>query len=169
MYIEDGNTINNEIENLENENKEFDYNEYFLFVKPLESGEKTCNFIAFLEYRNNNIDDEIKRLQELKKKNNKKIDNAKKYLLYLNENKGLNRFINRSISIRNTTAVEVDNVDIDKIPEKFVNVKEVKTISKEKIKEYLNSPALVDQETGEVIPNKLDWARITTHQNINIK
>ena len=155
---EQGQEVNNEV-----------FNQYFFIDRLEKKGEKTCNFIAFKENENEDIDKEIKRLQELKKKNEKNIKGAKNYLLYLKDSQGLNNFGLRKIQIRETEAVEVDNIDIDKVPSEFINTREVKTISKEKIKDFLNSPALIDQNTGEIIPNKLEFARIVKNRNVIIK
>ncbi len=147
-----------------------DLNELFPFDSDeVKIGEKCCNFCAFLEYQNTAIDDEIKRLQELKKRNSKKVDNIKKFLLYNYNKTGLKNFQLRSINIRKSSSIEIDdNINIENIPEEFLNIKTVKTISKEKVKKYLDE-VFVDGNSNEIMPNYLPWARINTNYNVTIK
>lgn len=162
--------LNNDIKVQDNGEIELqDIENAFMLYNKVESGEKACKLIKYLEYSNDNIDSEIKRLQDLKFDNNKKIEKVKTYVNNVVNTTGYKNFNLFRVETRRSEAIEVDKVDIDKIDEQFLNIKEVKTISKEKIKEYLKSPAMINQETGEVIPNQLNWARIVENINISIK
>lgn len=162
---------NEKLEELEDEQGNFDIQSFLLLEPVINKGEKCCNLVAFLDYQNEGIDNEIKRLQEIKKRNEKKIKNIKDFLIFLStRNNDIKNFGTRRIVIRNTEAIEVDkNINIEEIPEQFLNIKTVKEISKTKIKDYLNSPAYIDQETGEVIPNNLAFARKVYNQSLTIK
>lgn len=162
---------NEKLDELEDEQGNFDLQSFFLLEPAINKGEKCCNLVAFLDFQNEGIDNEIKRLQEVKKRNEKKIKNVKDYLIYLSStNNNIKNFGTRRIVIRNTEAIEVDkDINIEEIPEQFLNIKTIKEISKTKIKDYLNSPAYIDQETGEVIPNNLAFARKVYNQSLTIK
>lgn len=134
-----------------------------------ESGEKACKLINYITYNNDMIDAEIKRLQDLKKSNSNKIESVKKYLLNIMNIFNLKDLGLYKLSTRKSTSIEIDDIPVDNIPVEFINEKVVKTISKEKIKEFLNSPEMINQETGEVIPNTLDWARLKENVNLVIK
>lgn len=171
MYNEENYRNYNELDNVENEDGSYDL-ETFLFLEPvMNKGEKCCNLVAFLDFQNDGIDAEIKRLQELKKRNIKKIESVKNYLLYLSEsNSGLKMFGTRKITIRHTKAVEIKNdIDMSKVPEDFKTLKITEEIDKKKVREYLEQPLMVDQETGEVIPNHLDFAELKENTSVTVK
>ena len=132
---------------------------------PLVKIEKLINFISVLEGQNANIKDEIDRMQTLKKGNEKKIDNIKNYLLTLMNDKPLNVGTHR-LSKRHSQAVEI--TDETKVPEEFKEQKITYTISKTKLKDFLNKD-LIDNETGEVIKNECDFACLKNNVSLIIK
>lgn len=164
--------IEQDLYKAEEENKGEDATSLFdtclLLDNAEEKGEKVIKYCKFLQWQNEYIDAEKKRLDEQKKRNEKKLDKAKQYLLVLNK-MGIKSFNTYHTFIKNTVAVEVNkDVDVDKISEDFLNIKTVKEISKTKIKEYL-SKSIIDNDTGEIIGNQLDWARLVNNENIVIK
>ena len=132
---------------------------------PLVKIEKLINFISVLEGQNSNIKDEIDRMQTLKKGNEKKIENIKNYLLTLMNDKPLNVGTYR-LSKRHSQAVEI--TDETKVPNEFKEQKITYTISKTKIKDFLNKD-LIDNETGEVIKNECDFACLKNNVSLIIK
>lgn len=103
------------------------------------------------------IDNEIKRLSELKASFNRKARNLKEYVSYQmlkNDIKKIETNIAK-ISFRKSTQVEIENIDL--IPEDFKNRKEVVTVDKMKIKKAI--------ESGE----EIDGATIKTFNNLQIK
>ena len=168
MYEKDILKLNDELV-LNDKNEIENINDVFLFEKKEQSAVKSCKLISYLQYENDNIDKEIERLQALKTRNDKKIQSVKNYVYYCSKELGTKSFGNYTVQTRTTKAVEVDSVDIEKVPSEFVNVREVKTISKTKIKEYLEQPVFINQETGEMVENQLPWARIVENKSIVIK
>lgn len=144
-------------------------NTYFLLEDKKEKARRVLNLHNFLEADNREIDNEIERLQKLKKSNDKKIESTKNYLLYLYKEYNIKQIGLFKLAIRQSTAIEVDNINVDDVEDRFLNIKQTKTISKEKIKEFLHEPAFINQDTGEVVPNKLDWAREVVKDNLIIK
>ena len=167
MFEKDIIKLNEELDNNNNDIENIDT--LFLLEKKEQSAIKSCKLISYLQYENDNIDKEIERLQALKTRNDKKIQSVKNYVYYCSKELGTKTFGNYTVQTRTTKAVEVDPVDIEKVPSEFVNIREVKTISKTKIKDYLEAPAFINQETGEMVPNHLDFARIIENKNIIIK
>jgi len=93
------------------------------------------------ESLNNRIDDEIKRLQELKKSNSKLIDNLKNRLLdavklYGNFEVGLTKF-----GIRKSKSVSVE--DVNSLDKEFKTVKVTESANKKAIKEAIERGELV--------------------------
>jgi hypothetical protein len=141
----------------------------FLLEKKEASATKACKLYNYLNYENENIDKEIERLQILKKANDKKINSIKNYVFLCSEELGYKNFDTFKVSTRKSKSVEIDEVRFEDIPQEFIRTTTIKNFDKTKIKEYLESPAIINQETGEVIPNKLNWARIVEKTNITIK
>ena len=153
--------LNNE-EELENNSNSFlqEWKEL-----PLIKIEKLLNYIRVLETQNNSIKEEVERMKTLQKSNEKKIDNIKNFICFLMGDKPLNVGTYK-ISKRNTEAVEI--LDETKVPQKFKEKKITYTISKTKIKNYLNKD-VINEETGEVEKINCDWARIKKNVSLQIK
>lgn len=132
---------------------------------PLVKIEKLLNYIRVLETQNNSIKEEIDRMKTLQKSNEKKIDNIKSFICYITDDKPLNVGTYK-ISKRNTEAVEI--LDETKVPQEFKEQKITYTISKTKIKDYLNKD-VINEETGEVEKVNCDWARIKKNLSLQIK
>ncbi|MBO4516755.1 siphovirus Gp157 family protein [bacterium] len=132
--------------------------------EPLVKIEKMVNLIKVLEYQNNDCDTEIKRIQEVKKSNEKKIENIKKYLASLiNKPTKVGTY---TLSTRKSESIEI--LDETKVPMDFLEEKITLTISKKKIKDYLDKD-IINNETGEIEKVKCDWARINYNTNLIIK
>ena len=132
---------------------------------PLTKIEKLVNFISVLEGQNATIKNEIDRMSDLKKGNEKKIENIKNYLLTLIDDKPLNIGTHR-LSKRHSQAVEI--IDETKVPDEFKEQRITYTISKAKIKDFLNKD-LIDNETGEVIKTECDFACLKNNVSLIIK
>ena len=104
-------------------------------------------------------------MSDLKKGNEKKIENVKNYLLTLIDDKPLNVGTYR-LSKRHSQAVEI--TDETKVPEEFKEQKITYTISKTKIKDFLNKD-LIDNKTREVIKNECDFACLKNNVSLIIK
>lgn len=133
--------------------------------KPLIKIEKLLNYVSVLEGQNANIDNELERMNNLKKTNKNKIDNIKKFILLIMGDKPLNIGTHR-ISKRNSQAVEI--LDENKVPEEFKEQKITYSISKTKIKEFL-SKNIINQETGEITQPVCDFAILKNNINLLIK
>ena len=133
--------------------------------KPLIKIGKLLNYISSLEGQDTSIDNELKRLEELKKNNQRKIKNIKSYILTLMDDKPL-IIGTYTISKRRTQAVEI--LDETKVPEEFKEQKITYTISKTKIKDYL-SKDVINEETGEITEINCDFARLKNNENLIIK
>lgn len=153
--------LNNE-EELENNSNSFlqEWKEL-----PLIKIEKLLNYIRVLETQNNSIKEEVERMKTLQKSNEKKIDNIKNFICFFMGDKPLNVGTYK-ISKRNTEAVEI--LDETKVPQEFKEEKITYTISKTKIKDYLNKD-IINKETGEVEKINCDWARIKKNVSLQIK
>ena len=106
---------------------------------PLVKIEKLLNYIRVLETQNNSIKEEVERMKTLQKSNEKKIDNIKSFICYITDDKPLNVGTYK-ISKRNTEAVEI--LDEERILQEFKEKKISYTISKTKIKDYLNKDVI---------------------------
>lgn len=128
-----------EVENLDEVDEE-QRKEILNFIK-LEISNKGDNIIKFIRNEESSIkiiDEEIKRLQALKKARNNKIKNIKSYVQYCMESVGSKKIEGNlgKISIRkNPPALELVNEDL--IPEKFIREETIKTINKAMIKDLL--------------------------------
>lgn len=126
--------------------------------------EKLLNFVKVLEYQSNNCEEEIKRMQDLKKNNEKKIENIKKYIATFIEKP--TRIGVYSLSLRKSESVEI--LDETKVPQEFLDEKITLTIDKKKIKDFLNKD-VINNETGEVKCVECDWAKINYNTNLIVK
>lgn len=153
--------LNNE-EELENNSNSFlqEWKE-----TPLVKIEKLLNYVRVLETQNNSIKEEVERMKSLQKSNEKKIDNIKNFICYLMDEKPLNIGTYR-LSKRHSQAVEI--TDETKVPDEFKEQKITYTISKTKIKDYLNKD-IINEKTGEVEKVDCDWARIKNNVSLIIK
>ena len=134
--------------------------------QPLAKIEKVADLVKTLEYQNEDIDKELDRLREKKKQNEKKITNAKNYIMSLIPDSKPTRAGTYTFSIRHSQAVEI--LDESKVPDEFKEQKITYTISKTKIKDFL-SKDIIDTETGEVLKNECSWAKIKNNMSLTIK
>jgi hypothetical protein len=103
------------------------------------------------------IDNQIKRLKELKEKKERSINRTKYFLKNAMVSNGINKIESHlfTLSLRRSESVEVDIVDA--LPSQFVNIKNVVTADKVAIKEAI--------KRGENITG----ARIIENFNLQIK
>ena len=134
--------------------------------QPLAKIEKVADLVKTLEYQNEDIDKELDRLREKKKTNEKKIANAKNYIMSLIPDSKPTIAGAYTFSIRHSQAVEI--LDESKVPDKFKEQKITYTISKAKIREFLLKEEVVDSRTGEV-KNECSWAKIKNNMNLTRK
>lgn len=154
--------LNNE-EELENDTNSFLQN---WKDSPISKIEKLLNFIKVLEYQNDNCEQEIKRIQDLKKSNERKIKNIKGYITSLIDKP--TRIGVYSLSTRKSESVEI--LDETKVPQEFLNEKITLTIDKKRVKDFLEKDLnLINEETGEVEKTTCDWAKINYNTNLIIK
>ena len=133
---------------------------------PVSKIEKLLNFIKVLEFQDKNCEEEIKRMQDLKKSNEKKIENIKKYIATFIEKP--TRIGVYSLSTRKSESVEI--LDETKVPQEFLNEKITFTVDKKRVKDFLEKDLnLINEETGEVEKTTCDWAKINYNTNLIIK
>ena len=89
------------------------------------------------------IDQEIKRLQALKKQKEKAVDVLKSYLLQAVENFGSFSSAFFTFSVRKSKVVDV-NIDSNSLPKEFKSVKVTETPDKVKIKKVLENGGVID-------------------------
>lgn len=128
-----------EVENLEGVDEQTQ-NEILNAIKiEIENkGDGIIKFIRNEEASLKVIDEEIKRLQALKKSKNNKIKNMKNYLKHCMNLMGMKKIEGNlgRISIRKNPA-SLNIVDESLIPEKFIGEEVIKTIDKAMIKDLL--------------------------------
>ena len=102
--------------------------------------EKNTNIIKVVRNFETNImiiEDEIKRLQELKRRKNNNIKSLKKYVLAALDSIGMKKVETPlgTVSVRNSKKVVIE--DINKLPAEFVEIKQTLRADKKLIKEKL--------------------------------
>ena len=132
---------------------------------PLKKMENITKFIKEKEAQNDEIDLEIKRLKEKKASNERKIENTKNFIISLLGDNKINIGV-YTLSTFDSHSVEV--LDELKVPEEFKDEKITYTISKTRIREFLEKE-LINEETGEILPVECDWAKLKTKKNLRIK
>jgi len=110
-----------------------------------------------LEHENMQIDEEIKRLQGLKKRNKTKIDLLSKSIVGLINLYGEFKSNLLNFKIRKSTIVEVDEDYVNKLTDEYLTIKTVKNPNKTAIKLALNK--------GIEIPG----CRFVHKDNLNVK
>lgn len=85
------------------------------------------------------IDDEIKRLSEMKKSYQSKANNLKNYISFTMQKNGIEKIESDIVkfSFRKSESVEI--IDESMIPSEFINIKEVKTVDKIAIKKAIKA------------------------------
>lgn len=127
----------------------------------LELQNKSTSIVGYIENENaliGEIDYQIKRLQEMKKRKQNSLDNFKNYVKENMEKLGLQKVETGigTLSIAKSP-ISVEIVDEDKIPNKFKKIIQETKVDKTAIKDYF-------KETGEVI----DGVNILT-ENTNLR
>lgn len=85
------------------------------------------------------VDDEIKRLSEMKKSYQSKANNLKNYISFTMQKNGIEKIESDIVkfSFRKSESVEI--IDESMIPSEFINIKEVKTVDKIAIKKAIKA------------------------------
>lgn len=110
-----------------------------------------------LEHENMQIDEEIKRLQALKKRNKTKIDLLSKSIIGLINLYGEFKSNLLNFKTRKSTVVEINEDYINELTDEYFTIKTVKTPNKTAIKLALNK--------GIEIPG----CRVVQKDNLNVK
>jgi hypothetical protein len=115
------------------------------------------NIVKVLDYDVKSIDEEIKRLQDLKKKKSKAAETFETKLSEAMQQFGYDKIETptRKLSFRKSEAIEVENVDI--IPARYFNEKTTYTLDKDRVKSVI--------KYGETIPG----VHLVTKMNLQIK
>lgn len=116
----------------------------------LELKNKSSNIIRYIQNKElliNALDTEIKRLQDLKKSEQNKADNFKKYVKENMEHLNLNKIETDLgiLSIQNSPKASVEIINEEEIPNKYKKIVQETKIDKTAI-------AKDTKETGEIIP-----------------
>ena len=114
-------------------------------------------YINNLEHENGQIDEEIKRLQTLKKRNKTKIDLLSKSIVELINLYGEFKSSLLNFKIRKSTIVEVDEDYVNELTEEYITTKTTVTPNKTAIKTALKNGLEI---TG---------CRLVEKHNLNIK
>ena len=120
---------------------------------------KSQNYVHFIKHQENDIaaiDNEIKRLQAMKKSKEKKVEILKSYLLQAVETFGSFQSAFFTFGTRKSSSVEVDT-DVNSLPKEYKTIKVTEAPDKTAIKKAL--------ESGEVIPG----CSIVSKNNLTIK
>ena len=124
---------------------------------------KSTNIIAYYQDQNallTAIDEQIKRLQDYKKITKNKIDRYKNYVKSNMEILGIDKIQTELGTIQIAKSpISVEVIDIDKVPDEYINTKIEKTVDKAKIKDNFKA-------TGEIIEG---INIITDSTNLRIK
>ena len=129
----------------------------------LELKNKSTSIVGYVKNENalvDAIDTEIKRLQDMKKAKQNRLDNFKKYVKENMEKLGLSKVETEigTLSIAKSP-VSVEIVDEDKIPNKFKKIIQETKVDKTAIKDYF-------KETGEIVEGV---NILTENTNLRIK
>ncbi len=113
--------------------------------------------IRIYETNINWIDEEIKRLTDLKKTYKNKVDNLKNYVAYAMETANKDKIETDLFKFSFRKSTSVDIFEEDKIPEDWTEFVEVKKIDKKGIWEALKK--------WEIVP----WCQLREKKNLQIK
>lgn len=118
--------------------------EMFQFLKEelKKKGDGVLKYIRNLESEKQQIEEEVNRLEQIKKKKKNKLSFLKKYLVNIMlelEEKKIETDIG-SYGIRKSSRVEV--TDIEKLPPDFVKIKEERVVDKVALAKYLKTDLL---------------------------
>jgi len=132
----------------------------YLEVLNVELEEKAKNvfmLIKNIEAPITAIDDEIKRLGEMKRSYQSKANNLKNYISFTMQKNGIEKIESDIVkfSFRKSETLEV--IDESLIPSEFINVKEVKTVDKIAIKKAIKAG------------NNVNGVECRVHNNLQIK
>ncbi|TGY43165.1 siphovirus Gp157 family protein [Clostridium perfringens] len=114
--------------------------------------ENTCKVIKEIEADSIGIDEEIKRLSDLKKQKENAVKKLKEYVEFEMNGIGLNKVEGKlfKISFRKSKVVKV--LDETKIPKEFIKIKTTETISKTDLGKALKNGEII--EGAELVENK---------------
>lgn len=103
------------------------------------------------------IDDEIKRLSEMKKSYQSKANNLKNYISFTMQKNGIEKIESDIVkfSFRKSESINITNEEL--IPEEFINIKEVKTVDKIAIKKAIKDG------------KEINGAELSVNKNLQIK
>jgi len=131
-----------------------------LMIKEEELSTKSVKYgyvVKALEYDVNIIDDEIKRLSQIKKVRQNAIERLKNVLSITMQSFNIPEIDTPTMKINFRKSSSLEITDEDLIPKKFITVKQSTTIRKEDIKKAIKE--------GE----QIEGARIVENQNLQIK
>lgn len=114
--------------------------------------ENTCKVIKEIEADSIGIDEEIKRLSDLKKQRENAVKKLKEYVEFEMNGIGLTKVEGKlfKISFRKSKVVKV--IDETKIPKEFIKIKTTETISKTDLGKALKNGEII--EGAELVENK---------------
>jgi hypothetical protein len=122
--------------------------------------EKAVNYgyaIRMFEYDNTIVDEEIKRLQEIKKKNNKKAEWLERTISNAMQQFGIEKVESPTLKLSFRKSESTEVINEAQIDDKFMTIKTTKTPNKTAIKEAIKN--------GEVV----EGAVLVTNMNLQIK
>lgn len=122
--------------------------------------EKAVNYgfaIRMFEFDNTIIDEEIKRLQELKKRNNKNAEWLERTISNAMQLFGIEKVESATLKLSFRKSESTEIINEAQIPDKFMTIKTTKTPNKTAIKAAIQS--------GEVV----EGAVLSTNFNLQIK
>ena len=122
--------------------------------------EKAVNYgyaIRMFEFDNTIVDEEIKRLQEIKKKNNKKAEWLERTISNAMQQFGIEKVESPTLKLSFRKSESTEVINEAQIDDKFMTIKTTKTPNKTAIKDAIKS--------GEVV----EGAVLVTNFNLQIK
>ncbi len=122
--------------------------------------EKAVNYgyaIRMFEFDNTIVDEEIKRLQEIKKRNNKKAEWLERTISNAMQQFGIEKVESPTLKLSFRKSESTEVINEAQIDDKFMTIKTTKTPNKTAIKEAIKS--------GEVVYG----AVLVTNMNLQIK
>jgi len=112
-----------------------------------------CKYVSNIESDISAIDNEIKRLQNIKKSKTTKIDNLKDYMSYILQQQGIEKLDLELYRISFRKSDQVIILDQDKIPDEYIIEKVSTTVDKTKIKDAIKAGSVIDGATIQVKKN----------------
>lgn len=134
--------------------------EQSLQISEAELGTKSVKYgyaIKQMEFDNKAIDDEIKRLQAMKKTRTNAIDRLKNVLSTTMQSFDIPEIDTPTMKINFRKSTSVEIIDEEKIPAEFVTIKQTTTVCKVDIKKALKDG------------DKVAGAQLVENQNLQIK